>query len=147
MQSAPFGEGILISSPLCLIKAEGNVNGDVGALYNKGVGFGIKGCTVNGDVCLVARVGGERQGHHSAGGKVTALVCCNNTVCGLVYGNLVFGLVDNVKIVFKSTVNSVAVFIVKAVARRERDIWLCAYKVINRNTRGVCVVGEVKHTG
>ena len=147
MQSAPFGEGILISSPLCLVGAEGNVNGDVFFIHCKGVGFGIKDCTVNGDVCLVALVGGERQGHHSAGGKVTALVCCNNTVCGLVYGNLVFGLVDGVKTVFKSTVNSVAVFIVKAVARGERDLWLCACKVINRNTRGVCVVGEVKHTG
>ena len=147
MQSAPFGEGILISSPLCLVGAEGNVNGDVFFTHCKGVGFGIKGCTVNGDVCLVALVGSKCQGHHSARGKVTALVCCNATVCGLVYGNLVFGLVDNVKNVFKSTVNSVAVFIVKAVARRERDIWLCACKVINRNTRGVCVVGEVKHTG
>ena len=39
---------------------------------------------------------------------------------------LILGLVDNVKTVFKSTINSVAVFIVKAVARRERDIWLCA---------------------
>ena len=130
-----------------MVELEGNVNGDVGAFYNKGVGFGIKGCTVNGDVCLVALVGSERQSHFGAGGKVTALVCCNATVCGLVYGNLVFGLVNNVKNVFKSTVNSVAVFIVKAVARGERDLWLCACKVINRNTRGVCVVGEVKHTG
>ena len=41
-------------------------------------------------------------------------------------GQLILGLVDNVKSVFKSTVNSVAFCIVKAVARRERDIWLCA---------------------
>ena len=73
------------------------------------------------------------------------MVCCNNTVCGLVYGNGVFGYVNGIDgIVCKYAINSVAIFVVKAVAGRKCKCLLRTCTIFNNDTRWIGVIGEIK---